>query len=47
VPANDRNVATDISNIKMDSASDIEKKSAKGTSILILLDSKPSKCSKS
>jgi hypothetical protein len=32
VPANDRHVATDISNSKTDSASDIEKKSAKGTS---------------
>ena len=32
MPANDRHVAKDISNSKIDSASDIEKKSAKGTS---------------
>ena len=33
MPANDRrHVATDISNSKTDSASDIEKESAKGTS---------------
>jgi len=43
VPADDKNVATDISSIKIDSASDIEKKNLQKEQaiVTILLASKP------